>query len=251
MTGTLPGFIFGVSNDAGKTAIRWSHSVFDCIEYLKPHQETLSDYAVVVVADKSAAPSGCRQLVADVIAIVNSLPTKLSDEQAVEHREELLRAFELVDKQIYDKKSRYLNSREYRIKQDAKRHREQTRKQSKSKAIAAWARKHLKVGDIIRISGTRDHGIRRVIQFKPCDGDLVLEQLKTPTFDKLANIQRYSRVPRRWSTISGVLRVSCNTIAAAITSGNASNITHAAVAINPRSEPDVVDIHFEPVIGEY
>jgi len=41
--------IFTVSNDGGKTGIYWRDNAKECLDYLEPHKDTMSDYCVVAV----------------------------------------------------------------------------------------------------------------------------------------------------------------------------------------------------------
>lgn len=45
----IPGVIFTVSNDGGKTGIYWREDVNECLDYLEPHKAEMPDYAVVAV----------------------------------------------------------------------------------------------------------------------------------------------------------------------------------------------------------
>jgi hypothetical protein len=47
--GIIPGFIFTVSNDGGKTGIFWRESLVEVMEYFEPHASVMTDYAVVAV----------------------------------------------------------------------------------------------------------------------------------------------------------------------------------------------------------
>ncbi len=51
--GTIPGIIFTVSNDGGKTGIYWRENVFDVLKYFEPHRDVMKGYSVVAVRKPS------------------------------------------------------------------------------------------------------------------------------------------------------------------------------------------------------
>lgn len=248
--GTIDGIVFGVSNDGGKTAIKWSSCVHDCIEYLDPHRETLRDYSIVAMIDKQATPAKKSTNVVEIaLFALQALPTVLTDEDCWENFDKIQRVMNNVEARIYERKRRYVDSPTFRkVKQDESEKREAA-KRKRQQCTLKWARRNLNAGDVIRISGTRDDGIRMISQFNIADGSLVMTQLKTPMFTRFGQKHNYLRPPAKWKANSGVFHVSCDLTPVAITTGDARNITHFAISRRVRSggDPSVVDIEFEAV----